>query len=195
MKIEELKKGLDKGEGLNINYNIEDQMNEQISRYQDQNNQIKTLKINFWAQFKDLTKSKEGFKDRFNSILKQPIQYLTVSHTYGFLRGENIYSDTFKPFKSWIDNWKNLKSIRFELDEVFPEGYGEMDGVWGHWEYSTFVNLIKENSPEIDVITSFGGTIVNEQNITKNKTEYPESSYLDSERIGNKHFYFLYSNS
>ena len=87
---------------------------------------------------------KEGFKDRFNSILKQPIQYLTVSHTYGFLRGENMYSDTFKPFKSWIDNWKNLKSIRFELDEVFPEGYGDMDGVWGQWEYSTFANLVKE---------------------------------------------------
>ena len=55
--------------------------------------------------------------------------------------------------------------------------------------------LINEKSSEIEITSSMSGSIVTEQNITKNKTEYPESSYLNIEKKGNKHFYFLYNNS
>ena len=55
--------------------------------------------------------------------------------------------------------------------------------------------LISDNSSEINITNSVGGTIITEKYIKKNKTELPESRFLNSEKIGKKHFYFIYANS
>ena len=54
--------------------------------------------------------------------------------------------------------------------------------------------LINEKSSEIDVTGFIGGKIISEKNIEKNKTEETRPDSFAIEKIGNKHFYFLYSN-
>ena len=136
------------------------------------------LKLQFMNKFINVVtiKIKKGLKRDYIKKIKN------ITNFEGLISSKHIIinSSTYLVIEEWSSKEALMKARKT------IEAFDKM---------SNFVNLIKENSPEIDVITSFGGTIVNEHNITKNKTEYPESSNLDSERIGNKHFYFLYSNS
>ena len=54
--------------------------------------------------------------------------------------------------------------------------------------------LINEKSSEIDIIGALGGTIITEKEMKKNKTEEHRFDYSGNEKIGNKAFYYLYSN-
>ena len=136
------------------------------------------LKLQFMSKFINIVtiKIKKELKRDYIKKIKN------ITNFEGLISSKHIIIDSSTYLV--IEEWSSKEALMKARKTI--EAFDKM---------SNFANLIKENSPEIDVITSFGGTIVNEQNITKNKTEYPESSYLDSERIGNKHFYFLYSNS
>ena len=55
--------------------------------------------------------------------------------------------------------------------------------------------LIIDDSSEIDITNSIGGSIITEKDLKKDKTEYPMSRFLNNEKLSKKHFYFLYKNS